>query len=99
MGGYADEHDFGFLRIQLKKVNVANHCQSGASDAMQMSHYKITIIIIIIIIIIINIIIIIIIIIIIDCICALPQISELIGYAMAGEGREETCVICLLMEG
>ena len=32
---------------------------------------------------------------IIDCICALPQISELIRHAVAGEDREETCVIYL----
>ena len=53
------EHDFRFLRIQLKKV-----------DKMPI----------------------------IDCICALPQISELIRHAVAGEDREETCVICVLME-
>ena len=58
--GCADEHNFGFLRIQLKKVN-------------EMP--------------------------IIDCIRSLPQISELIRHAMAGEDREETCVICILMEG
>ena len=55
----AIEHNFGFLRIQLKNVNKMP---------------------------------------IIDCICALPQISELIRHAVAGEDREETCVICILME-
>ena len=55
----AGEYNFGFLRLQLKKV-----------DKMPI----------------------------IDCICALLLISELIGHAVAGEDREETCVICILME-
>ena len=52
----ADEHDFGFLWIQLNEMPI------------------------------------------IGGICPLPQITELIGQAMAGENREETFVICILME-